>query len=108
MASEPDPSLTESLRATVPFANELEISVVEATPQRVVTMVEWTDDRTTTGGAMHGGYLMSVADTTAALCAFLNLPEDAAGTSTIEAKTNFVGAVRSGTVTLTADRKSVV
>ena len=29
----------------------------------------------------------------------LNLPQDASGTATIESKTNFVGAVRSGSVT---------
>jgi len=50
----------------------------------------------TTGGVMHGGAIMSLADSTGALCAFLNLPEGAAGTSTIESKTNFLRAVRSG------------
>ena len=32
----------------------------------------------------------------------LNLPADASGTSTIESKTNFLGAVRSGAVTATS------
>ena len=32
----------------------------------------------------------------------LNLPTDASGTSTIESKTNFLGAVRSGAVTATS------
>jgi len=40
---------------------------------------------------------MSLADSMGALCAFLNLPPGA-GTSTIESKTNFFRAVRSGTV----------
>jgi 1,4-dihydroxy-2-naphthoyl-CoA hydrolase len=46
---------------------------------------------------MHGGVLMSLADSVAAFCAVLNLPEGA-GTSTIESKTNFLRAVRSGYV----------
>jgi 1,4-dihydroxy-2-naphthoyl-CoA hydrolase len=33
-----------------------------------------------------------------AVCAFLNLPEGAGGTATIESKTNFFAATRSGTV----------
>jgi uncharacterized protein (TIGR00369 family) len=41
---------------------------------------------------------MAMADTTGAVCAFLNLPEGA-GTSTIESKTNFFRAVREGSVT---------
>ena len=32
----------------------------------------------------------------------LNLPQDASGTATIESKTNFMGAVRSGSVTATS------
>lgn len=51
----------------------------------------------TAGGVLHGGILMTLADTCGAACAFLNLPEGA-GTSTIESKTNFLRGVRSGTV----------
>lgn len=45
---------------------------------------------------------MASADSIAALCAQLNLPEAAAGTCTIEAKTNFFTAVRGGVITITA------
>jgi uncharacterized protein (TIGR00369 family) len=41
---------------------------------------------------------MALADSTGGLCAFNNLPEGATGTSTIESKTNFLRAVRSGEV----------
>ena len=47
---------------------------------------------------MHGGALMGLADNVGGFCAFLNLPEGAGGTATIESKTNFFGPVRSGTV----------
>jgi uncharacterized protein (TIGR00369 family) len=41
---------------------------------------------------------MALADSAGAACAFLNLPADAAGTATIESKTNFFAAVRGGWV----------
>ena len=41
---------------------------------------------------MHGGVVMSLADYCGGTCAFLNLPEGASGTSTIESKTNFMRA----------------
>ena len=50
------------------------------------------------GGIMHGGALMGLADNCGGLCAFLNLPDGAKGTATIESKTNFMRAVRSGAV----------
>jgi uncharacterized protein (TIGR00369 family) len=41
---------------------------------------------------------MALADSCGAACAAVNLPEGAIGTSTIESKTNFLGAVRDGMV----------
>jgi uncharacterized protein (TIGR00369 family) len=45
---------------------------------------------------------MALADSAGGACAFTNLPEGATGTSTIESKTNFLGAVRGGVVHATA------
>ncbi len=70
-------------------------------PAAVVVAVEWAPGLCTRGGVLHGGVVMALADSAGALCAFLNLPEGA-GTATIESKTNFLGAVRDGTVTATA------
>ena len=42
---------------------------------------------------------MALADTCGGVCAFLNLPDDAQGTATVESKTNFLRAVREGTIT---------
>lgn len=56
----------------------------------------------TSNGILHGGVIMALADSTAAACAFANLPDGAFGTSTIEGKTNFLGAVTEGTVTAIA------
>jgi len=44
---------------------------------------------------MHGGAVMTLADTTGAVCAFLNLPAGAS-TSTVSSSTNFFRALRDG------------
>ena len=81
----------------MPFAQELGARLVDARPDEVVFRVDWSERLCTAGGVMHGGALMSLADTAGAMCAFLNLPPGA-GTSTIESKTNFFRAVRDGHV----------
>jgi uncharacterized protein (TIGR00369 family) len=86
------------LVATMPHATALGITLTEADKDRVVGAVEWTPDRCTIGGVLHGGVLMAFADSLGAVCAFLNLPPGA-GTSTIESKTNLFRGVRDGSVT---------
>jgi 1,4-dihydroxy-2-naphthoyl-CoA hydrolase len=94
-------SLTDDLANSVPFAAELGIELLEATPEVVRARLDWKPERCTAGGVMHGGALMALADNCGGLCAFLSLPEGARGTATIESKTNFLRAVREGTVTAT-------
>ena len=55
------------------------------------------DALTTVGGNLHGGALMALADTVGAVATALNLPPGA-GTTTIESKTNFLAAGRSGPI----------
>lgn len=88
----------QSLVALMPFAESLGLVLTEASPARVEGSVEWAPDRCTTAGLLHGGVLMSLADSTGAVCAYLNLPEGAS-TSTIESKTNLFRGVREGSVT---------
>jgi 1,4-dihydroxy-2-naphthoyl-CoA hydrolase len=88
---------TEALLAMMPFAAILGIEAITATPERVTGRVRWEESRCTSLGVLHGGVLMALADSIGAYCAVLNLPEGA-GTSTIESKTNFLRAVRSGHV----------
>jgi uncharacterized protein (TIGR00369 family) len=94
--NEPD---LESLNDLIPFAAALGVELLEATRELVVSRLQWTPERCTTGGVMHGGALMALADNGGGVCAFLNLPEGAVGTATIESKTNFLRAVRDGAVT---------
>jgi uncharacterized protein (TIGR00369 family) len=87
--------------ALMPFATTIGISITAAAPDEVAARLDWSQDRTTGGGAMHGGALMTLADSAAAVCAFLNLPQGAT-TSTTSSSTVFLRGVRSGSVTATA------
>lgn len=91
-----DDQQTEVMRETVPFAGTLGVEVVSSGRDQVRARVEWRRERCTAGGVLHGGVIMSLADTTGATCAVQNLPDDASGTTTIESKTNFLRAVRDG------------
>ena len=90
------------IREAMPLAALLGFEAVEGGPDAVVLQGSWTEERCTAAGVLHGGYLMALADSAAATLAFLNLPEGAT-TSTIEAKTNFLAAVRDGVVTARAE-----
>jgi uncharacterized protein (TIGR00369 family) len=87
------------IRDLMPFAALIDIELLEAVPELVRGRIAWSPERCTTGGVMHGGAIMALADTCGGVCAFLNLPEGASGTSTIESKTNFLRAVRDGAIT---------
>jgi uncharacterized protein (TIGR00369 family) len=86
----------------MPLADTLGIRADEYTADRVVLSLEWQPSLCTTGGVLHGGVIMALADSAGGACAYLNLPAGASGTSTIESKTNFLGAVRKGRVSATA------
>jgi len=93
---------TEALNEAMPFGRRLGLEVVSASADEVVMRLAWSEDLCTTGGALHGGALMSLADTAGGLCAYLNLPEGATDTATIESKSNFFGAAREGYVAATS------
>jgi uncharacterized protein (TIGR00369 family) len=86
----------------MPFARLLGVRVTEATPELVKGELEVRPDLCTSGGIMHGGAIMSLADSLGAIGAVLTLPEGAKGTATIESKTNFLAAAAEGT-TVTAE-----
>ncbi|MDW3215422.1 MAG: PaaI family thioesterase [Ilumatobacteraceae bacterium] len=89
-------SPTQLLQSSMPLCATLGITGSEAGADRVVAHLDWRPELCTAGGLLHGGAVMALADATGGACAFLNLPEGAVGTSTIESKTNFLGAVREG------------
>jgi uncharacterized protein (TIGR00369 family) len=67
----------------------LGIELIEASAENVVGSLEIKEHHCTIGEIVHGGVIMSLADTMGAICAFLNLPQNSK-TSTIESKTNLI------------------
>ncbi|MBL6751794.1 MAG: PaaI family thioesterase [Nevskia sp.] len=83
----------------------LGIEIIETTPERVRGRLPVRANLCTTGGTLHGGAFMALADTLGAVGAVLNLPAGAR-TTTIESKTNFLGAAAAGS-TVVAEATAV-
>jgi uncharacterized protein (TIGR00369 family) len=75
----------------LPFAALMGVSFVEAGPDRVVATMLVRPDLCTAGGVCHGGAYMAFADTIGAVGTVMNLAPGTR-TTTIESKTNFLGA----------------
>ena len=95
---EADPELTAQVAGAAPYTGFLGMEIVSASPDEVRGRLAWDAEKCTTGGMLHGGALMSLADSAGGFLAFLNLPAEARGTATIESKTNFFAPLQSGHV----------
>jgi len=91
------PADLDALVGLMPFAEHLGLVVDEAGPDRVIARLAWAPHLCTTGGIMHGGVLMSLADTVGALVTFLGLPAGAT-TATITSTSQMFRPVSAGTV----------
>ena len=91
----------QDLIQAVPFAARLGIALEEASPDRVVAVLEWAPDLCTVGSALHGGVLMSLADTAGAVCAYLSVPPGGA-TATSTSSTVLCRPATRGRLTATA------
>jgi 1,4-dihydroxy-2-naphthoyl-CoA hydrolase len=96
-------SLTqEQIHELAPFTRTLGVEFEHMTPDEVVSGLAVTPERCTVGSTLHGGALMGLTDSTAAVCAVLNMPPGSTGTTTIAATTNFLRPAPLGRVTATA------
>ena len=105
------PSELDAMVALMPFAQHLGLTVAEAGPDKVIARLAWAPHLCTSGGVMHGGVLMSLADSAGALVTFLGLPEGAT-TATITSTSQLFrpvtgGPVRAGAVPLHRGRTTV-
>jgi uncharacterized protein (TIGR00369 family) len=82
----------------MPFSRLMGVSITAASPEAVEGEVVVREDLCTAGGIMHGGAIMAFADALGAVGAVACLPEGAGGTTTIESKTNFLGAAPVGSI----------
>jgi 1,4-dihydroxy-2-naphthoyl-CoA hydrolase len=90
--------LTAQLHAAMPFTALLGATALRIGPDEVALRLDWDATRCTSGGLLHGGALMALADAAGGWCAFLNLPEGATGTATVTSATSFLRPVTSGHV----------
>jgi 1,4-dihydroxy-2-naphthoyl-CoA hydrolase len=97
-----DEAATAFIHEAMPLCATFGVRAETYSVDAVVLSLDWAPELCTSNGLLHGGVIMALADSAGGSCAFLNLPEDGAGTSTIESKTNFLGAVKSGSITATA------
>jgi uncharacterized protein (TIGR00369 family) len=92
-------TLLEKLQSLkMPFAELMGVTFTEADKDRVVAKMLVRPDLCTIHRTIHGGAVMAFADSVAAAATIINLPEDAKGTTTLESKTNFIGAAKEGTI----------
>jgi 1,4-dihydroxy-2-naphthoyl-CoA hydrolase len=84
--------MSDDLIASMPFAAGLGIRLETAGADETVAVLPWSDAHTTAGGLLHGGALMTLADTAGAVCAFLGLPAGAR-TATTQSGTHLLRAV---------------
>jgi 1,4-dihydroxy-2-naphthoyl-CoA hydrolase len=80
----------------IPFARHLGIELVEAKETRIEARLTVRPELCNPMQGLHGGVIISIADTLGAMGAFRNLPEGANGTTTLESKTNFIGPAKLG------------
>src|SRR5579864_7278160 len=75
------------------FAEHVGIEILEAEPERVLGRITIGPQHSNGRDQVHGGAIMSLADTLGAIGTVLNLQRGHA-TTTIESKTNFLAAGR--------------
>jgi len=84
--------LKEALNARMlPFAQVLGLVFTEVGKDRICAEMTVRPELCTRPEILHGGAIMAFADTLGAAGTYVNLPDGAQGTTTIESKTNFVG-----------------
>ena len=87
----------------MPLAQLMGVTFTDIAKDKVVATMLVREDLCTLGNTLHGGAVMAFADSVGAAATIINLPPEAQGTTTIESKTNFLGAAKAGmTVTATA------
>lgn len=91
----------DALVALMPFTAGMGISLEKASADEVVAVLPWAPQLCTSSGILHGGALISLADTAGALVAYLGLAEGES-TATITSTTQMFRAVRNGSVRATA------
>lgn len=78
-----------------PFPNDLGVELIDCKPEQVRGALTVTAKMANRNGVMHGGALMSFADTLGGVASALNLAGNDS-TTTLESKTNFIRPIAIG------------
>src|SRR4051794_4922508 len=92
----------DTLVELMPFAVHLGVRMEQANADRAVATLDHRPELCTAAGVLHGGVLMSLADSLGAVVTFLGLPEGAS-TATITSTTQMFRPVSSGRVRAVAE-----
>ena len=79
-----------------PFGKLMGIEVTAVASDEVCAQMPVKAELCTSGELLHGGAIMAFADSLGAIATYVNLPEGAKGTTTIESKTNFFKGTPAG------------
>ena len=90
-----DPS---QLATAMPFALHIGVVVDSASKDSVEGHIDWSPELCTAGGILHGGALMTLADSLGAIAAFVHLPAGAT-TATVSSNTVMMRPGGKGRVT---------
>ena len=85
-------------RAAGFFPAHLGIVFTSAEPSAVRAECPVRQELMAPNGYLHGGAVVSLADTCAGFACYVNLPAGATGYTTAELKTNFLGTATDGTI----------
>jgi 1,4-dihydroxy-2-naphthoyl-CoA hydrolase len=78
------------------------LEVVTADRGKVSMRLDLRDELLAPNGYLHAATVVALADTSCGYGCFVNLPEGAAGFTTVELKTNFLGTQREGSISCEA------
>ena len=93
--------VNEAIKGTLPAL--LGIEYVDVQYGHVVSRMDLRSELLApTNGLLHGGAIVTIADSACGVGTALSLPEGARGHATVEVKANFIGSVRQGSVSCEA------
>ncbi|MEO6955815.1 MAG: PaaI family thioesterase, partial [Antricoccus sp.] len=88
---------TADLHQNVPFSATLGLEMIDPDPAALQLRLPHREAVCRSGGMLHGGALMSLADVAGAVCASLNAPEGS-DTATVDSTTHFLRPVPSAAI----------
>ena len=72
--------------------------IVAVAPERLVSRLAVRTELMAPNGFLHAATIVALADTTCGYATVVNLPQGAAGFTTVELKSNFFGTARDGAI----------